>query len=314
MNKRQKVSYAFSLIWRGREKILVVDLIDFSETNKEKSEHFQERLTLEHISEEDLEQLRSSNIPCFIYKKGKRYYYTRINHEYEFTKEHLSNGLVDSSEVKTYTRKKKIPYRKHLDYPWLLDGFETINTVFDIDYILRRSDTKTVSKKENNFEIIDNSLYRRQVTKTYEISMCYIIKHGTWKTVPSTNERSLIGEERSEAEKIMELKKITSDQLLQLRKSGIAGFVLKRDNHLYYSSYSEVPKALNLGEHLCSSGGSQVCARLSAALDEEGGCEKVRQKATNIENFAFITNGYETFNNPTDNVFIVLECMNCETN
>ena len=52
------------------------------------------------------------------------------------------------------------------------------------------------------------------------------------------------------------------------------------------------------------------CHRLSAAPDEYGGCQKVRNKATGIEDFDFVRLGVETFNDAERDIMIVQKCSN----
>lgn len=112
---------------------------------------------------------------------------------------------------------------------------------------------------------------------------------------------------------IFELSEITSDELIEHRKSGKPSFVYKVDNKYYYC---EIPYNLNLvgttflGQHLCGCVGHE-CNRLSAASDEEGGCAKVRGRSRGIERYPWITKGYETFNTGYG-AFVVLECEHYE--
>ena len=106
------------------------------------------------------------------------------------------------------------------------------------------------------------------------------------------------------------LVKVSSKRLTTYRYKGIPCFVLKVDGQLFYS---RIPDELNLmpfniiGEHQCYHSGN-VCHRLSATSDEHNGCEKVRNGAKYIENYPWITSGYETFNTNYD-VFVVLNCL-----
>ena len=54
-----------------------------------------------------------------------------------------------------------------------------------------------------------------------------------------------------------------------------------------------------------------ICYRLSAASDEEGGCAKVRDSYPDrcIENYPWIREGYQISNTvPGHNVFVVVRC------
>lgn len=109
------------------------------------------------------------------------------------------------------------------------------------------------------------------------------------------------------------LKEVSSEELLEIRKSGVAGFVLKIGDKLYYT---ELTSNINLfsvnvcGNHKCCCG-QNMCKHLSAAIDEEGGCAKVRGHACGIEQYDFITKGCETFGTRHD-MFVVVNCANYE--
>lgn len=107
--------------------------------------------------------------------------------------------------------------------------------------------------------------------------------------------------------------KVTVNQLSKYRKKGTPSLVLKSDGDFLYTG---IPADLSLvaftliGEHKCAAPG-QGCCHLSAASDEEGGCAKVRNRATYIERYPWIVSGYETFNTKHD-VFVVLDCRHFE--
>ena len=109
------------------------------------------------------------------------------------------------------------------------------------------------------------------------------------------------------------LKEVSAEELLKFRKAKIASFVLKLNDKLYHTkipaniSFSE---CYFLGMHKCAAQG-QECKRLSAATDENGGCEKVRNNCSRIERYPWITKGYETFCTKY-NSLIVIECDHFE--
>lgn len=111
-------------------------------------------------------------------------------------------------------------------------------------------------------------------------------------------------------EKKYKLIEVTKEELKKLRKGPKAGFVLKEGEKLYYTP---IPKGINyvthnvLGCHLCGGNGN-ACKRLLATCDENGGCAKVRAKSQGIENFPFISLGYETFGAKVD-AFVVAYCQ-----
>ena len=109
------------------------------------------------------------------------------------------------------------------------------------------------------------------------------------------------------------LTEIEKSALKILRDSGHPGFVLKENGKLFYSidrhlqKYKRQIDAMK-GQrpHKCNDR-DMMCRRLSSLPDAAGGCAKVRDKGAVIEDYDFITKGYEFFNVPQSS-FIVLEC------
>ena len=107
----------------------------------------------------------------------------------------------------------------------------------------------------------------------------------------------------------IDLKEISPEEIDVFRSKGISSFVLKVEGKFYYAS---IPNNINfigstiLGSHRCSTAGHE-CHRLSAASDEDGGCEKVRDSQKKIEVYHWITKGYQTFNTKHDFLKVV-EC------
>lgn len=106
------------------------------------------------------------------------------------------------------------------------------------------------------------------------------------------------------------LSEVSIKELRNYRKNNIPSFVLKRNGCLYLTS---IPGDINfitskiIKNHKCTTV-HNVCGRLSAASDGQGGCEKVRRLSSCIERYPWITSGYETFNTQCD-VFVVDECQ-----
>lgn len=106
---------------------------------------------------------------------------------------------------------------------------------------------------------------------------------------------------------------VTLDALADYRQKGVPSFVLKIDGRLYYTAIPEnlsLVSSTLLGAHRCAVAGRE-CKRLSSAIDEEGGCQKVRNHARYIERYPWITTGYETFNTERD-AFVVINCSHYE--
>ena len=103
------------------------------------------------------------------------------------------------------------------------------------------------------------------------------------------------------------LKPVTVTELAVYRNDDIPSFVLVTNGDFYWTKIPEdisfYNSALLGGTHLCSES-KKECSRLSAASDDLGGCAKVRNKATGIEKFPWITSGYETFGTSNDTFFV----------
>ena len=110
-----------------------------------------------------------------------------------------------------------------------------------------------------------------------------------------------------------ELVEVSPHEVAEYRKNGTPSFLLKKDGKLYIA---KIPRNISfvtftlLNTHRCSIIGNE-CRRLSAASDKDGGCAKVRDHATGIERYPWITLGYETFCTLHDS-FVVAECLHYE--
>ena len=106
-------------------------------------------------------------------------------------------------------------------------------------------------------------------------------------------------------------KKVNKEELLLARLSGNPIFIYKKHDDVYVAELVGELKgvASENSKHECSNI-KYTCKRLSALSDEQGGCEKVRDKNKYIENYDWIEEGYQTFNTE-NNLFIVLKCQPC---
>ena len=145
------------------------------------------------------------------------------------------------------------------------------------------------------------ALVKKAVTEIHEIFRLYF--PGTQKYGKFIEDTILEKQER-----IVEsfaLRKISIDELTEIRKQNISGFVLKENNKYYFT---QIPKNLrfiyveNFGLHMCAH-----CNHMSADSDENGGCQKVRIGSNHIEFFDWIESGYETFHTRQDS-FLVSNC------
>ena len=106
---------------------------------------------------------------------------------------------------------------------------------------------------------------------------------------------------------------VTRAEIKEIRKGDIPSFVLKKDGNLYYA---KLPKGgllftlenLPTFEHKCPD-----CGCLLAKTTKNGGCDKVYYTNAHIEDFRFITYGFESFNTGSKDSFIVIECNNYST-
>ncbi len=110
-----------------------------------------------------------------------------------------------------------------------------------------------------------------------------------------------------------ELVEVTPKQIVSHRKNGTPSFVLKMENHFYYT---EIPANFSfigsemLGKHKCVLLDHE-CRRFIPVSYAKGGCTKVMDVHPHIERYDYITIGYETFNTKQD-TFVVIECSNYE--
>lgn len=107
-----------------------------------------------------------------------------------------------------------------------------------------------------------------------------------------------------------DLQAVSKEQLLRIRKEGVPIFILKVGEQLFFSqvnSYFNTSGILG-NVHQCSVN-SITCARVSAASDANGGCQKVRDigKSKRIEKYGFILLGYE-FANVKNDCLVVGVC------
>ena len=102
--------------------------------------------------------------------------------------------------------------------------------------------------------------------------------------------------------------KSTKNSIKKLRDSGVPVIIFKYKNNLFaLENFPEEVRGLNIKafKHMCAN-----CERLSAAPDPKG-CEKVRTKFANIEDFDFIEIGFQVINT-LFNAFCVGKCKQYE--
>lgn len=150
-----------------------------------------------------------------------------------------------------------------------------------------------------------------EILKAEKITTTFDVKY---ELHPKTNHPFKIVS-KNQVDQIIEhislpLVEVTPEELVEYRKNGIASFVLKVDDKLYYTKIPDYMSFFSsniFGTHRCSMVGHE-CNRLSAASDQHGGCAKVRHRSQHIERYPWITMGYETFNTKYES-FIVVKCL-----
>lgn len=174
---------------------------------------------------------------------------------------------------------------------------------------------KEIVKKEKETSILYRNIRMNERKEIYgeEVKIDTVVFYQMDPKVDKRfGERKKLGE-RVET-KTFPLREISLEELTELRKTKKPSFVLKEDGRYYYaeiSPYMTFIASSFLGEHKCAAAG-KVCNLLSAAPDEEGGCEKVRNRSANIERYPWIIKGYETFGMDGRDTFVVLECQHHE--
>lgn len=107
-----------------------------------------------------------------------------------------------------------------------------------------------------------------------------------------------------------DLQAVSKEQLLKIRKEGFPVFILKVGEQLFFSQVNSYFNTSGIfgSIHQCNLN-TITCARLSAASDADGGCQKVRdiRKAKRIEKYDFILLGYE-FANVKNDCLVVGVC------
>ena len=160
----------------------------------------------------------------------------------------------------------------------------TLETVTVYDNIRLEGLTLKLSKISTEFEI--TRIFNPRKSTNFELA----------SKVETSKEISYLS---------LELVEVTTAEISKYRKKKIPSFILKKDGKVFYT---KIPADLSLysakifENHKCSKANHE-CRRLSAAIDELGGCAKVRNQAKYIEKYPWIINGYETFGTATDAFF-----------
>lgn len=97
------------------------------------------------------------------------------------------------------------------------------------------------------------------------------------------------------------LKAVSKEQLSKIRKKELPIFILKVGKNLFFTFTRNgyISSGILGNVHKCCYNGI-TCERLSAAPDDKGGCQKVRDTKKRIENYEFVQLGYELVNTNND--------------
>lgn len=119
-------------------------------------------------------------------------------------------------------------------------------------------------------------------------------------------------ERHSEIIRKIPLLPIDISDIENIRNSGKSILIYKNGISFYYV---EIPENLSIsshhfGNHKCSRL-NEDCDKLYALPEEMGGCQKVLEKHPKIENFSWITQGFQTIN-CIDNRFFIAKCEHFE--
>lgn len=156
-----------------------------------------------------------------------------------------------------------------------------------------------------HIKLVDMTLFAEDVTTTYRVGVNKKTGKQEFKQKVDSSSETLS----------FPLTQITPLKVEELRFNNSPSFILKQNGKYFYTPIPLEKRisfydAKVIGEHKCAFG-NKMCAHLCALPDEQGGCEKVRLKGAKLEDFKWITEGYETFGIFDEN-FVVLKCSHYE--
>lgn len=190
------------------------------------------------------------------------------------------------------------------------------------DVSVEKNTTVSIEKtvEFSNVFISANVLYADQITKLWET-----IRR---KTKNTKQYPKIIRREEISSDTIhltFPLREGNAIEISKLRGTNISILIVKIEQRLFYTPIPRHMTFLSINffddsiysnrfnvtscKHKCASQ-TAGCLRLSAANDENGGCEKIRNGSSGIEKYPWIRLGFETFNTVSD-CFVVSVCDNC---
>lgn len=173
---------------------------------------------------------------------------------------------------------------------------------------LKKEEVKLETKMEKGVEYVNATFDPSGNLLFYKLNTTYkVVRKVVNKKHNPLVSKKLVKSEREEIS--VKMREITVEELREIRKKNIPSLVYKNEEGKII--YTEIPDNLTdivikMQRHMCA----EICAHMSAAPDEKGGCAKVRAKSTGIERFPWIT-GYETFGTKRD-LFVVCDCKHYE--
>ena len=154
---------------------------------------------------------------------------------------------------------------------------------------------------------IESRLYfNREKLTVKEVDIFIRYEYGTVLDKKGEPRRVKKNNETEIASREYIFEEITADQIKSYRKSNEPMMIYKDHDRYYKVAIDKKIGFVAENVHVCAITNKE-CGRLLATSDENGGCQKVRERATGIEIHDFVAVGYETINTEKD-VYVVLEC------
>ena len=103
-----------------------------------------------------------------------------------------------------------------------------------------------------------------------------------------------------------QVREVTAEEIKYFRKHHISSIIIKMESKLYIGNINKNKPITSTRSHMCCDK-DHDCLHMYAVASSDKGCAKVISFSTGIENFDFITSGYETFGTIKD-ALIVWSC------
>ena len=264
---------------------------------------------LQATDPDEIKENRRKGAPGFVMKRQGVFYYGSVPFNSDIK---ISNGtMVEAIDLKDASELfPDLGPNAHLDQTANIEsGYETFNTGHDRICFLEYKTTEEFSTVANCIRFYNGCISKVRITNNY---LATVIKNVRYPS-KETKDKVLISSSTQVVKVLYTLAELSEQELPSLRRSGQTGIIIKTDGKYWYSpiKFGTNFSSNLLGKvHKCCHADS-LCDRLSALPDEEGGCEKVRAKEKCLEDYPWIPEGYEIFNNSFNDVFIITECEHC---